>query len=332
MLRILLILSICCALISCSPHVAEPVESPAAVMPQSSPQPRMGGVIRVLVGSGIGPDEVRPLVTDPTYVDRIELVDDGGNPALMLRLGEADVALLLGKQIGLVERDLSEEQRLERFESRDRSYFLLIDPEARWLNDPAFRRWLAGLIDRERMLAYLFDGRGQAAYSFTPGRADSPVWDRQATRPLSEASEPRLVLRFDERDPAAATIASRLKALLEVERVSLSFARWSDGGGSMTLRAQMPADVETLGPLLDNVERIRSQVAGELDLLQRASRQEDPELRSELAWWAESSLMRDGRMIPLLRLEAWLARPQALRNVKSGAIGELLLDEAWWAP
>ena len=120
--------------------------------------------------------------------------------------------------------------------------------------------------------------------------------------------------------------------MLEVEGVRLSIVPHPKNDVSMYLGAQMPADVATLSPLISYVVRIRSHAAGELDLLERASRQEKPELRSELAWWAESALMRDGRIIPLLRLEAWLARRHALQNVRSGGGGELMLGEAWWSP
>jgi MarR-like DNA-binding transcriptional regulator SgrR of sgrS sRNA len=290
-----------------------------------------GGPVRVLIGSALRAEEVHPVTGGGAYIDRIELIDDGGNPALMMRLGEADLALLLGKQIGLAEGDATGRFVLERFEARDRTYFLLMDPGARWINDPSFRRWLAGLIDREQMLDYLFDGRGEAAYSLAPGRSDGPVWERQASRPLAATSEPRISLGFDERDHAAAAIASRLKAALEIEGVRLSLVDRSDGEASMTLLAHMPAAAEVLTQLLADVARMRDHAAGELDLLQRAAEQNKPELRAELVWWAESALMRDGRIVPLLRLEAWLARNPALRDVGSGDGGELLLGDAWWA-
>jgi hypothetical protein len=139
-------------------------------------------------------------------------------------------------------------------------------------------------------------------------------------------------LRFDQDDREAASIASRLKAALEVEGVRLSLEQPAREAASISLLAHRPATPDALSSLIDRLSPMHTEAAGELDLLERAFRQTDPAVRDEMAWWAESSLMRDGRIIPLVRLDAWLVRRHALRGVRNGANGELLLGEAWWLP
>jgi MarR-like DNA-binding transcriptional regulator SgrR of sgrS sRNA len=305
--RILIILLICCAYVGCA--------APRTTGPELESRPADGEAIRILFGSGLSREEAVGL-GGGSGVD-VELVEDGGNPALMLQLGEADLGLLIGKQVGALENGASAGYELERLQGWDRTYFLRLDPTKRWVNDPAFRRWLATIIDREEMLGQLFEGRGEPAFSLTPGRADQPSWEQPSGRPFSASSEPRLDLRYDDADPWAEIIAARLKAVLEVERVRLSISpvdrialhvQPSGGALSMALllyRQQQPDAVTDLQEIL---EPLGEEAAAELDLLDRAARHSDDGVRSEMAWWAESSMLRDARIVPLVRLHCWLAR------------------------
>ena len=219
--RILIILMICCAYVGCA------VPGSTGTAPRTLPAGDR--VLRILVGSGLSADEAAAF--SEAYPHEVRPVEDDGNPVLMLRLDEADLAVLWGRQIGELERAMGDRFQLERLRSWDRFYFLQMNPAKRWVNDPAFRRWLAAAIDREELLEQLFDGRGEPAFSLTPGRADGPAWERPQGRPFSATSEPRLDLRYDGGDPRAAAIAARLKAVLEVEGVYLSLS---------------PADVERI--------------------------------------------------------------------------------------
>jgi MarR-like DNA-binding transcriptional regulator SgrR of sgrS sRNA len=245
---------------------------------------------------------------DEAYADEVLPVDDGGNPVLMLQLGEADLGVLWGKQVGELESTTDGRFRLERLHAWDRSYFLQLNPAKRWVNDPAFRRWLAATIDREELLEQLFDGRGEPAYSVTPGRADGPLWERPQGRPFSATSEPRLDLHYDGEDQRAAAIAARLKAVLEVEGVHLSLSPADGKAASMSLllASRRPPDVVTA--VREIMEPLGEEAAAELILLEKAARHADEGVRAEMAWWAESSTLRDARIVPLVRLHSWLAR------------------------
>ncbi len=297
--RILIILMICCAYVGCA--------VPGSTGTEPRTLPAGDRVLRILVGSGLSADEAAAF--SEAYPHEVRPVEDDGNPVLMLQLGEADLAVLWGRQIGELERAMGDRFQLERLHSWDRSYFLQMNPAKRWVNDPAFRRWLAAAIDREELLEQLFDGRGEPAFSLTPGRADGPAWERPQGRPFSATSEPRLDLRYDGGDPRAAAIAARLKAVLEVEGVHLSLSPADEGGASMTLllAGRRPPDAVTA--VREILEPLGEEAAAELDLLERAARHSDEGVRAEMAWWAESSTLRDARIVPLVRLHSWLARP-----------------------
>jgi hypothetical protein len=271
--------------------------------------------LRILVGSGLSADEAAAL--GEAHSGEVQPVGDGGNPVLMLQLGEADAAVLWGRQIGELERETGDRFQLERLHSWDRSYLLQLNPARRWINDPTFRRWLAAAIDREELLEQLFDGRGEPAFSLTPGRADRPLWEMPPGKPFSATSEPRLELRYDGGDERAASIAARLKAVLESEGVRLALSpidggllpgRLPEGEASMALVRARRRPPDAVSALREIIEPLGEEAAAELDLLERAARHDDEGVRSELAWWAESSMLRDARIVPLVRLHHWLAR------------------------
>lgn len=297
--RILIILLLCCAYVGCA--------VPRSTGIEDRPPAPEGGALRVLVGSGLSADEAAAF--SEAYPDEVRPVEDGGNPVLMLQLGEADLAVLWGRQVGAMEAAMGDRCRLERLHAWDRSYFLQLNPAKRWVNDPAFRRWLAAIIDREELLGQLFDGRGEPAFSITPGRADGPAWERAQGRPFSATSEPRLDLHYDGADPRAASIAARLKAVLEVEGIRLTLSAADDQAASMTLLLARRRPPDIVGALREILEPMGEEAAAELDLLERAARHSEEDVRSELAWWAESSMLRDARIVPLVRLHSWLARP-----------------------
>jgi hypothetical protein len=295
--RILIILVICCAYVGCAVPRTPPVESP--------PQPAEQGALRILVGSGLSAEEAFALAE--AHSSEVRLVGDDGNPVLMLQLGEADAAVLWGRQVGELEAAAGDDFTLERLYAWDRSYLLQLNPGTRWVNDPTFRRWLAATIDREALLEQLFDGRGEPAFSLTPGRTDGPLWEMPSGKPFSATSEPRLDLSYDGEDARAASIAARLKAVLEAEGVRLSLSP-AEGEASMALVRAMRRPPDVVSAVREIIGPLGEEASAELDLLERAARHDDEGVRTEIAWWAESSTLRDARIVPLVRLHYWLAR------------------------
>ena len=149
---------------------------------------------------GPGPfreDGVGTLVASPhpnrsePFLERIELVRDQGHPSLLLRLDEADLGLLLGRQAGPLLDAPHEALRLQRVSTQDRIYFLWLDATRRWVNDPRFRRWLGGVIDREAMLRHLFDDRGEPVFQLLGEEFGGPVWQPRDRAPFAATSRPR---------------------------------------------------------------------------------------------------------------------------------------------
>lgn len=276
----------------------------------------------------------------PPYLERVELVDDRGVPALLLRLGEADLGVVLGSDAGGLLDAPGRPLRLARIEDWDRVYYLWLDPGRRWVNDPPFRRWLSSILDREAMLAYLFDGRGEPAAGLLPGEPTEPIPAGPAGRPLATASRPRLDLCFDAADPLAASIAARARAVLELHGVELELdprdaaelaAALSRGRLSMALLAHRPGLADPVLALTESLIGLPGLPAGAREALLESSRQVDPRERRLAARRVEGGLVREGILIPLVRLHTWLASDPALRGVRTGADGLLFLEEAWWA-
>ena len=117
--------------------------------------------------------------------------------------GEVDAAVVYGisEQPGMVAR---------RVPPWDRTWYLELDPTARWVNDPTFRRWLAVRIDRAGMARVLF---GDGAEPIHAGLLEA------GKRPVSSGSRPRLQIVRETGNRTAERIASRLRADLLPDRV-----------------------------------------------------------------------------------------------------------------
>ena len=117
--------------------------------------------------------------------------------------GEADVAVAWG---------ILEEEGMaaEPLAAWDRTWFLEVDPLARWVNDPNFRRWLAARIDRTGMARVLF---GEGAEPILSGVREA------GPRPVSAGARPRLQIVRHAGDRTAERIVSRLRADLLPYRV-----------------------------------------------------------------------------------------------------------------
>jgi len=271
-------------------------------------------------------------------LQRIERIDTA-DPSLLLRVGEIDLAVVFGRTASELVAAAAPRLSISRAPGLDRTYFLWLNPRARWLNDPRFRRWLAARIDRGEMLRHLFDLRGSVAWGLLEpaGRA----WAAVEARPLSRTSQPRIRLDYAVDDRAAAGIAERLKAELEAERVELeprprhpgelaAALRSGDFDAAVLVHRVRAADpVLVLAETLHTVGSLPDSVGG---ALHRAELAADPALRRTLAAAVEGALTSDGTLIPLVRLDAWLARDARLVGVGEDTPGLLRFDAAGWLP
>jgi MarR-like DNA-binding transcriptional regulator SgrR of sgrS sRNA len=305
-------------------------------------------------GDGPGPYRVEPdgyLRPNPLYpgtgpyVDRVEWVRVERDPALPIQLGDTDAAIVFGDVAQVVADDPGAGQvDLRRLPEWDRTYFLWLDPDKRWFNDPEFRRWLAGADDRNKMLEYLFAGRGERAFSLSRGGAAAPRYELKPDRPLDAQSVPRLDLVCDAGDPLALTIASRLEAVLSTRGVELTVVPVdatelrrvvTNGDAGMALLAHHPTMSDPVLALLETVWWLGPAAQPERDELQEAGSEISPqrlEERRASAWKTEDALLENARVVPLVRLHAWLARDPRLAGVRSGGDGVIHFDEAWWIP
>jgi ABC-type transport system substrate-binding protein len=264
--------------------------------------------------------------TDP-LLDQVEfLTPEGIQPVELLVLGEADLALVHGRQVSRVRAAAG--HTLVRAPGWDRTYALLCDPQARWTNDPNFRRWFAETIDRVDLVEYLFQGLAAPAFSLLSGPG-GPRWAPPLMRPYGPTSRPLLDLGFDPGDANALAIAARLKAAFALEGMEL---RLVEQGGrdrpELTLIAYQRWGDDALesltGLIPDGAEGARSYL--------RQAEAADGESRSSLVALAEDAVLMDARLIPLLRLDAWLALAPGLRGVETGWSGDLALEKIWWSP
>jgi hypothetical protein len=280
----------------------------------------------------------RPGTTDPN-LERIELVQDQGDPSLLLRLNEADLGLLLGSQAGRLLGAQPNRIALRRVSSQDRIYFLWVDASRRWVNDPPFRRWLGGAIDREAMLRHVFDGRGEAVYQLLGEAFGGPVWQPQDTPPFSGSSRPRIELAFRSDDPFADSIASRIRAVLELHGVRVDLRPVSQEqltgaqlrGVTAALLVHRPRTADPLLGLMESLAGWPTVPPEAWADLRKGATEAAAKIRLGAARSVEAKLLRDARLLPLVRIHAWLAVDRDLRGVEVGVDGVLHMEGAWWS-
>ncbi|HXV77232.1 MAG TPA: ABC transporter substrate-binding protein [Candidatus Polarisedimenticolaceae bacterium] len=299
------------------------------------------------------------------YLDRVEFLRVSGEASLPLRLGDAHVAVVYGK----VARELAEvfgdvidpaagapvdeatarpgdgkSIELRRLPSWDRTYYLWMNKTKRWLNDPKFRAWVADVVDRKALLELLFDGQGRVAFSLFEAVDQTAYYPEQQTRPLSQSSSPRLELVYDRDDRHALTIARRFQAVLETADVALALremdraairAALRDGEIEMAVLAHHPATPDPMLALLGTIwwlgpgsTEIKEALVGSASAVSA----DEPGQRLSAATALERKLLVDAVLIPLIRLDAVLARHIGLAGLSAESHGVLRFDEAWWLP
>ena len=282
----------------------------------------------------------RDHVGRPPALERIRLVDSDEDPRLLFRLNEVDLALVHGRTAAALLDDGDPAVVLRRFDRWERRYFLWLDASRRWLNDPAFRVWLAESIDRDGLVRFLFDGRGRPLFSLSPAGSAEPVWAASTRRPFASPSQPRLTLDFDQADRTAGDIAARIRAELALAGVQIELRggplgelrrALARGETSIVLLAHRPSLADPVLGLLESVWWLGRGSERAVQRLLRASAGADDGMRADEAWLAEYELLTEVRLVPLVGLEAWLAGAAGLEGVEAGAAGRLDLERARWA-
>jgi peptide/nickel transport system substrate-binding protein len=289
-------------------------------------------------GEELGPN--RFFADGAPFLERLVLLEqEGVDPSLLLQAGEADAALLYGRDAGALVESPPAGVRLQRAAGWDRAYALALNPASGFFAGQVdLRRLLAAAIDREEIVRLLFDGRGAPAGSLLasgppPAAVGPPVR-------LSGTRQP-ITLSHDRTDPVASRIASRLKAAWE----NLGLRVHLEGLEPPALRGRVVGGAHDVALLLhqaatdDPLLALRGTLGGlgpghddALDALRGAERLADAGARLEAALAAEAMLAADQRLIPLIRLHAWLAAGDRLVGIDAGAAGALRLDDAFFLP
>jgi len=326
---------------------------PASLPPPSlePPRPQPGGTVRLalslaerdaLAHHGLVAREAAtaPFASDridrwsrlapSTLLDHVEFVSDQRIEAVELfLLGEIDLTPVYGRNAARLQAADPSLVRLLRAAGWDRTYLFRCDPQTRWTNDPNFRRWLAETIDRVDLVRGLFDGHGIPAWTLQ-SRTLGPVWRPPVRHPFSSTSHPVLHLKYDPRDRAAGSIASRLKALFASEGVELRLAAGTDiERPELTLLVHQRWSSDPVVALAPLVSAAGAAAEGAGLYLEQA-RSASGAMRDGLATLAEDALLIDALVVPLVRLEAWVAMAPALEGVQPGLTGELGLEKTWW--
>ncbi len=327
-------------------------KQPVSVTPSPEPpRPQRGGTVRLalsitersalaLHGLAGRDDEEAAFASDrigrwsrlasSTLLDHVEFVPDRRIEAVELfLLGEIDLAPVYGRSAGRLQGVDPAQVRLLRAPGWDRTYLIRLDARTRWINDPNFRRWFAETVDRVDLVSGLFDGYGVPAWtvqSHTPG----PVWNPPVRHPFNPASHPVLHLKYDPNDRAAHSIVSRMKALFAAEGVDLRLTGGADvDRPELTLVAHQRWSADPVVALEPLVSAAGTAGEGARHYFEQAQSAFGA-ARENLATLAEDALLIDALVVPLVRLEAWIAVSPALEGVQPGLTGELALEKVWW--
>jgi len=278
----------------------------------------------------------------------VRFVDpEGVDPAVLAGLGQIDLGIVYGRDAArMIAAAAKTGGRATRLPGWDRTYFLWLNPGPgrRWTRDPAFRSWLRERIDREILVEYLFGGEAVPVDGLLPGATE--------TRPVAASSwrvpsgtRPRFSLTFDASDPDAAALASRIKAVVEGEGVAVDLEGVETAGSQAlgqethaALRRVPSRGVDPIIALQDALQPLGEAVLDALEILDRGGREGPGSAERAAAAREAERLVTEGdgpgrfRVVPLVRVRAWLFSAPGLRGVTRGDPAELSLASAWWEP
>jgi MarR-like DNA-binding transcriptional regulator SgrR of sgrS sRNA len=274
------------------------------------------------------------------FLDGLETVEPQTvDPSLLLESGQTDLAVLYGRSAGQILSSPSSRIKMERIPGWDRVYSLVWNALSDGSTRGGIPLRLRGALDRGAMVRYLFDGRGTPATSLLP--SDHALQVQPAVAPPGAPLSGRISLLHDERDLAATSIASRIKASweqmgLRVELHALDPAdlwyRLASGDYLAAVLLHHPPTSDPVLGLQGTLSQLGRIAEPALQKLEDASRHTDPSARSARAHLAENLLLEQGFLVPLVRVHAWLATAPALVGVEGGPAGVLYLEDAWWLP
>jgi len=270
-------------------------------------------------------------VAPSTLLDQVEFISDQRISRVeLLLLGEIDLVSAYGREVARIREAALQEIRLVRAPGWDRTYAIHCDTRSRWTNDPNFRRWFAETVDRVDLIGGLFDGFAAPTWSIQR-RSAGPLWEPPLHRPFGPTSRPALHLKFDPDDGPAAAMASRMKARFAAEGVEITLLTTADAveRPALTLSAWQRWSENPVVTLAPVVAAVGVGAEGARYYLEQAESASGA-ARRNLVTQAEDELLIDAVVVPLVRLEAWIAMSSRLRGVEPGLTGELALEGTWW--
>ncbi len=277
-------------------------------------------------------------------LDEIVLLDTATDPALLARLGQLDLALVYGREAARIRDDRrAMHNTMTRFPPWDRTYALWLNPGPgrRWTRDPEFRAWLRRQIDRESMARFVFAGEAEPAEGlwYVKSAATESRWRVPA------GIRPRVTLSLDESDPTASAVAARVKAEIEGHGVDIDLERLPadtlrrrlvSGQTHAALLVHRPMGRDPIVAMKETLAPIGAPVADALDMLDDGT--DEPERIGREIFAANAELLAlegeghgRNRLIPMVRVHAWLFAAAGLHDVTTGEPPRLTLERAWWS-
>jgi ABC-type transport system substrate-binding protein len=261
------------------------------------------------------------------------------DPALLIDANAADAAIVYGRSAGRLLETPSANLTVTRWPAADRAYFLFLNPGSGFFaTSVAIRRLLTHSVDREAMLRYLFDGRGETLTSLFPG--GSPL-EPMVPGTVMSGSRSHVPLTFDRDDPQAFSVAARVKAAWQeigivAELEGLDPPTLRDrivrGDYAATIGLHQPNSRDPILALWETLAALGPLAMQNAPGLAQAALDPDPLARLAGAQRAEASLIEGEFLLPLVRLDAYLASRTRLVGVEPSQAGLLRLDDAWFRP
>jgi hypothetical protein len=105
-----------------------------------------------------------------------------------------------------------------------------------------------------------------------------------------------------------------------------------DGAHGVALVLHQPAVADPVLALQDSLDDVGAGLEDAQRQLRDAAALEDPAARLAAALAAEAGAIADHRLVPLVRLQAWLARDARLVGIDPSAPGTIRLGDAFYLP
>ncbi len=260
-------------------------------------------------------------------------------PSLLLRVGEADAAVVYGSAVEPFVAGARPDLVAERSPAWDRVYALWLNPASTALRDDTLRARVTRAIDREATALSLFGTRATPASSLL-GPTARAVGRIAVPGGSSDRVRPEVGLLYRPDDAAAGSIAARIRAellqlrwnvRLEQAADETEYFRRLDGGEfEMTLFVHADTTPDALLALGLTLSRLGSSAADALAEVARATLEPDPAVRDAEAARIESSLIEQCTLMPLVRVQAWLVHDVRLAGLHANPWLQLTLEQMRW--